>query len=275
MTDRIPPSNSLELVPPTAATDTARRSPRATVADNPTEESMFHGLYWSQYRQGSGVCRHASVGEPYLPSSVGRPERAQHGVRRIDALIIRRNVAKGDALWAVEIKVTAADLRHELAQPEKTAAWAQYVHAFYFLVPDALADIALAEIPSQYGVMVGDRYPQIKRRAKRNPNPLPLPLDTWRRITAKLGEHQIENIDRARRPHLERRHPAGDNETLNKMAVHALADPHPAAGHHIGANELHDVIGARFDSAMEALIRPDPALAEGDRNTHDSERSTD
>ena len=155
---------------------------------------MFRSLYIQQYRQGAAVARHASVGEPYLYATEGRG-RAEHSVRRIDALVIKRNLAKGDSLWAVEIKVTAADLRHELAQPEKTAAWAQYVHSFYFLVPDHLGDIALAEVPKQYGVMVGNVFPQTKRRAQKNPNPAPLPLDTWRRIVAKLGEHQVEKIE--------------------------------------------------------------------------------
>lgn len=173
------------------------------MAEKLTEETMFRALYWSQYRQGAAVCRHASVGEPYQYVTRGKGDRAQHSVRRIDALVIRRSVAKGDALWAVEIKVSAADLRHELAQPEKTATWAQYVDAFYFLVAPELLDIALAEVPAQYGVMTASGYAygyaEIKRRAKRNPAPLPLPLDTWRRITAKLGEHQIEQIERARR----------------------------------------------------------------------------
>ena len=174
------------------------------MTEQPTEEAMFRALYWSQYRQGSATCRHASVGEPYQFVTKGLEVRAQHSVRRIDALVIRRSVAKGDSLWAVEIKVTAADLRHELAQPEKTATWAQYVDAFYFLVPTSLLDLALAEVPAGYGVMVGTigvhyGHVDIKRRAKKNPNPIPLPLDTWRRITAKLGEHQIEKIDAARR----------------------------------------------------------------------------
>lgn len=171
------------------------------MTEKPTEEGIFRALYYAQYRQGAAVCRHASVGEPYLPSSVGRPERAQHGVRRIDALVIRRDVAKGDALWAVEIKVSAADLRHELASPEKAATWAQYVDAFYFLVSRELLDLALAEVPAGYGVMVASPYgySEIKRRAKRNPAPSPLPLDTWRRITAKLGEFQVEQIDQFRR----------------------------------------------------------------------------
>jgi len=173
------------------------------VSERPTEGSLFRALYWAQVRQGAAVCRHASVGEPYLPSSVGRPERAQHGVRRIDALVIRRSVAKGDSLWAVEIKVTAADLHRELMQPDKTEAWAQYVDSFYFLVAPELEAVALAEIPQPYGVILGTPFPTMKRRAKRNPNPLPLPLDTWRRIVGKLGEHQVEALDAEHRARLE------------------------------------------------------------------------
>ena len=173
------------------------------MSEKPTEESLFRSLYWAQYRQGAAVCRHASVGEPYEYVTRGLDQRAQHGVRRIDALVIRRDVAKGDALWAVEVKVTSSDLRNELANPEKTATWAQYVHAFYFLVPPALAEIALSEVPQQYGVMVGGDYPKVNRRARRNPSPLPLPLDTWRRIVSKLGALQVEPIERAQHKALE------------------------------------------------------------------------
>lgn len=174
--------------------------------EKPTEESLFRALYWSQYRQGAAVCRHASVGEPHQYVTRGVANRAQHSVRRIDALVIRRSVAKGDSFWAVEVKVTLADLRRELSTPDKTEAWAQYVHAFYFLVPPSLLDVALAEVPPQYGVMVGKTFPEVKRRARRNPSPLPIPLDTWRRIVAKLGEHQIEPIEKARRDAFDRQY---------------------------------------------------------------------
>lgn len=194
------------------------------MTEKPTEESLFTALYWSQYRQGAGVARHASVGEPHHTWLAAASERADHSVRRIDALVIRRNLRGGDTLWAVEIKTSASDLRREIANPDKTAAWARYVHAFYFLVPPALLEIALAEVPKQYGVMLGpepDRYygfAEIKRRATKNPDPDPLPLDTWRRLAGKLGEHQVEQIARARRQAAER------DRLLDDLQTHGYPD---------------------------------------------------
>jgi hypothetical protein len=160
-----------------------------------TEASLFAALYAQQFTQGSATVRHASVGEPYLWSASRSAGRAQHSVRRIDALVIRRDLSKGDSLWAVEIKVTAADLRRELASPDKTQAWARYVHAFYFLVPEPLASLALDQVPTEYGVLVaspGGHGYRVARTARRNHEPDPLPLDTWRRLAAKLGERQYQ-----------------------------------------------------------------------------------
>lgn len=161
-----------------------------------TEAGMFASLYRSQFQQGAAVVRHASVGEPYTYVTDGHADRAQHGVRRIDALVIKRNVAHGDRLWAVEIKVSASDLRREIQSPEKAEAWAQYTHSFYFLVTPELEALALDIIPKRYGVMVtaGYRgtYTRVSRRAANNRAPLPLPLDTWRRLADKLGGLQYE-----------------------------------------------------------------------------------
>lgn len=161
-----------------------------------TEESLFRSLYYSQLRQGNSAVRHASVGEPHL---WGAPKfgRADHSVRRIDALVFRRS-STGDSLWAVEIKVSLSDLRSELKKPEKTAAWAQYVDSFYFLVPEELRRVALDEIPSPYGVATAGRWGnhfQVVRRAKKNPGPKPLPMDTWRRMAGSLAKIQVEKIE--------------------------------------------------------------------------------
>lgn len=158
-----------------------------------TEEQLFRALYWQQARQGSGVARHASVGEPYAYME-GKPGRFDHSVRRIDALVIKPNAK----LWAVEIKVSASDMRRELADPAKTETWAQYVHSFYFLVPPAMEQVALAEIPARYGLLVGEKYwTRAVRRPEANPSPRPLPLDTWRRLATALGTRQLAEIDAA------------------------------------------------------------------------------
>ena len=160
---------------------------------NTSEELLFRQLYSNYSGQNTAVARHISVGEPY-PKWVAN--RTDHTIRRIDALIIKRNVTKGDSLWGVEIKTTIADLRDELKNPDKTKTWEQYVNAFYFLVPKELQDIALVEIPAHYGVMVFDKRVSIKRRAILNKIPIPLPLDTWRRAIEKLGKYQYQAIEK-------------------------------------------------------------------------------
>ena len=155
---------------------------------------MFKSLFLTHYVTNAATVRHASVGETFAHMQK-RAGRAKHSVRRIDALIIKRNAAGEDTFTAVEIKVSLADLRKELLTPEKTNAWAQYVHSFYFFVPPELESVALAEIPKQYGVM-GLRYrrARVLRRAKKNPSPKPLPLDTWRRLAGALGKRQFQDI---------------------------------------------------------------------------------
>lgn len=164
-----------------------------------TEEDLFWSLYWTYTRQGAGVARHASVGETFFQMRK-RAGRANHSVRRIDALVIKRNAAGADTMMAVEIKVSAADLRKEISTPEKTEAWAQYVDQFYFYVPPHLEALAREVVPPQYGIMVaeGGYFMKIVRRARRNGDKKPLPLDTWRRLAVKLGEYQIEAIQKKR-----------------------------------------------------------------------------
>lgn len=116
------------------------------------------------------------------------------GVRRIDALVLFR-----DKRWGIEIKVSKSDLVKELSDPTKAAAWAKYVHAFYFFVTPDLIEFAKANVPPQYGILSTDVVRTWKRwgggiaeytdhgvahvrRAKKNSDPLPLTNGTIRRM---------------------------------------------------------------------------------------------
>lgn len=154
-----------------------------------TEEQMFRALYRQQQRQMNAVVRHASVGSPYAGWF---KDDTRHSVRRIDALVIKQS----GVMWAVEIKVSVSDLRRELMTPEKSETWAQYVNAFYFLVPRELADVAASEIPARFGVLMGGAFgTEVVRRAKTNRTPLPLPVETWRRMAEALGRRQLAEIE--------------------------------------------------------------------------------
>lgn len=149
-----------------------------------TERTML-GVLHNQYqtKMVTAVVPHAPLG--FAGSEVG----FSHGntdttIRYIDALILFR-----DKRWAVEIKVSAADLRSELANPAKTALWRDHTHSFYYFVAPALVDIALAEVPPSVGVMTveGRHFTKILRRSLINREAKELPYDTWRRIARRHG----------------------------------------------------------------------------------------
>lgn len=153
-----------------------------------TEQRMLRVLH-AQYqtKMVNAVVPHAPLG--LAGSEVGfyaarRDGRSDATIRYIDALILFR-----DKRWAIEVKVSAGDLRRELANPDKVVLWRDHTHAFYYLVPPTLADIALAEVPKSAGVMTvqGGHFTQILRRSPINKEPLELPYDTWRRIARRHG----------------------------------------------------------------------------------------
>lgn len=151
-----------------------------------TERQMLDVLH-SQYQTAmvNAVVPHAPLG--LSGSEVGFYANGKaSSIRYIDALVLFR-----DKRWAIEIKVSAADLRQELRNPNKTALWREHTHSFYYFVSPDLADLALAEVPKSVGVMTvqGRTFTQILRRSQINREPLELPYDTWRRIARRHGRN--------------------------------------------------------------------------------------
>jgi hypothetical protein len=98
--------------------------------------------------------------------------------RRADLFLVRAWAGrpKGHERILVEVKVTRADLRHELARPDKIAAFGAYAHRIYFATPAGLVrdDEHLGD-----GVGLIEIHPtgvtREVRKAVRRPDPLPLP----------------------------------------------------------------------------------------------------
>src|SRR5665648_1281409 len=104
--------------------------------------------------------------------------RFEMGARRADLFLVRAwsGQPKGHERHLVEVKVSRADLRAELAAPEKMAVFAAFAHRVYFATP-----AGLVKDTDQLGPGVGliEVHPsgttREVRRATRRPNPEPMP----------------------------------------------------------------------------------------------------
>jgi hypothetical protein len=153
-----------------------------------TESEMLRVLHHQyQTKMVNAVVPHAPLGLAGSEVGFHRSEKAAT-IRYVDALVLFR-----DKRWAIEIKVSASDLRRELANPDKVVLWRDHTNAFYYFVPPELAPIALAEVPKSAGVMTveGGFFTKILRRSPINREPLELPYDTWRRISRRHGRNVL------------------------------------------------------------------------------------
>lgn len=97
---------------------------------------MLRRHYLPEYRTPQGI---------FLPE-IGAPS----GVRRAD--LIWQSFGRG-GLVGHEIKVTRADLRHELDQREKCLDWKEYCDRWWLVVPHAALLDGL-DIPADWGIML-------------------------------------------------------------------------------------------------------------------------
>lgn len=156
-----------------------------------TERDVLDALYveYQHMKMSAAVVRHVPLGLSTAQPGFYEPDQ-KGTIRYIDALVVRK-----DRLWAVEVKTSRADLRRELANPDKSLLWREHTHAFYFAVPPDLLEFALAEIPPGWGVLCpwrlpGAGAPTLRRRAHSNKTPEPLPLELWLRLSMRLGRYQ-------------------------------------------------------------------------------------
>lgn len=130
------------------------------------------------------------------------------GERRADLFLVRAwsGQPKGHERHLVEVKVSRADLRAELAAPEKMAVFAAFAHRVYFATP-----AGLVKDTDQLGPGVGllEVHPSGTREirpATRQPNPDPMPeklvVEVFRRAgraeartrTATAGEDPAARV---------------------------------------------------------------------------------
>jgi len=170
-----------------------------------TEERLFAAIYRTYGPVGSNaanVCvRHIpAYHQGWITSGRGTTYEGEKK-RYIDALVMTG--ITNPRLWAVEIKVTKADLNSELKDPSKSEAWARHVHGFYLAVPPDLVDYAKTLIPSAWGVIsikphhigyTDSKREQVEvyKRAKTNKDPEPFDTRTWWAMARRAGKRDYE-----------------------------------------------------------------------------------
>lgn len=131
------------------------------------------------------------------------------GLQRADLFLIRAWGGRplGHERIAVEIKVSRSDLLHELAHPEKAAAFMAVSHRFYLAVPKGLLR-PTDQIPAEWGVLEALKSSCRKTKvAPRRENPDPLPeaavVEAFRRAgRAETRIRGASDADPARIPQL-------------------------------------------------------------------------
>lgn len=90
-----------------------------------------------------------------MPGGVFLPEVGLNGVvaRRCDAIYVGFTSSSGRALIGHELKVSRADWRHELDQPDKADLWADQCHAWYVVAPSTDV-VPVEELPDGWGLMI-------------------------------------------------------------------------------------------------------------------------
>lgn len=183
-------------------------------ATAPTASQMTELLrkhYLPEYRQPEGI---------FAPE-IGAPS----GDRRAD-LIWQQISGRRRELIGHEIKVTRADLRHELNQPEKCTAWKQYCNRWWLVVPDK-SIVDGFDIPDDWGIMLppsGRRTRSmtvLREATKLTPATQDPALRTlaiwlfWRNQDLKTSEQQAHREADLQRTQIERLRT--ENEALEKF----------------------------------------------------------
>lgn len=81
------------------------------------------------------------------------PEDSTRQGRRIDRLVLALWKSRGLQLDAIEIKVTMADYRREMAEAQKADFWWTHTNRFWIAAPADLAKKIKDELPSTWGLL--------------------------------------------------------------------------------------------------------------------------
>jgi len=101
------------------------------------------------------VLRQHHVGTPSkpVPGFFVQEIEAPHHSRRADALWLPLMTGMRGQIWGYELKVSRADLMHELADPTKADPWMRYCNQWTLVVPDEGLLRGL-DIPDLWGILV-------------------------------------------------------------------------------------------------------------------------
>ncbi len=118
------------------------------------------------------------------------------GDRRADAVAMNLYPSRGLELRGFEIKVSRADLRRELDDPDKAEAVGRFCHTWWLVVPDGLTD--KDAIPAAWGIMeFSEKGLRTKRAAA--PRPSDEVVAPTRLFVAALARASLREVDRMRK----------------------------------------------------------------------------
>jgi len=99
-------------------------------------------------------------------------------LRCLDAIAWSTSPADGYAWSGFEIKCSREDVRRELANPEKAAAFLPFLNHFWLVLSDARM-LRAGELPSGWGLLVASGYGGLRTEVdapRRVARPMPLPM---------------------------------------------------------------------------------------------------
>jgi hypothetical protein len=193
--------------------------------------------------------------------------QAPHHSRRADALWLPLMTGMRGQVWGYELKVSRADLMHELADPTKADPWMRYCNQWSLVVSDE-AFLRGLDIPELWGILV----PSGKRMMRTVRKPATLKpdgqVDAYGTILARLhygGEDGGARLERAlRETELVRDREEGYRQQIAQLrAAEAASGRMPHMQEKV-AKVLAAVERVRYSSRGEYFSEVTPeAIAEG------------
>lgn len=112
------------------------------------------------------------------------PLTAMGDGRKIDVAVIGLWPSRGHEIDAIEIKVSIADARRELANPSKADGWWRHSDRFWLACPDDVAKRIRGDMPTTWGLLaVSERGTRVASPAPRREQREPL---SWSQIIGLL-----------------------------------------------------------------------------------------
>lgn len=217
---------------------------------NAAEVTRAVRVHYGCERPGEGMeaGEWACLDEFTLAPGLSGYKGADVGSSRIDLFMVRAwsSRPKGHERHAIEVKVTKADLRKELAAPHKRAPFEAHAHRFLFATPVGLCDGI--DLPANVGLLeVTARGVRRSLPGVRNDTPFEVPERTF-----------VEAFRRASRA--EARVRCADSDDLAARLVAAERERTKMAGQVRRAEAARDRERDRWKSIVEYLAATDHAV---------------